>query len=248
MITVQPIRYTAHPEEWHRFAKVLGFVPAFPPERGWSEWDAGGVFAVHAASSDRSGRTDFHVRVDDLAVVEVQLEEAGIPFERSSPFDVGPMLSLVTGCADAVSVSGGARAADSGPLKVLPIWYPDDVPRARRALEAIGLRPRIGSDSGGWIDFVADGGGLAALHRDTTTRVELSMEYAGDLDAFAGRLVDAGLEAIVIDESYSRTIRVTTPDGDELWINGAQDDLYGFARLDSNPRTGPTGTGDAPPR
>jgi hypothetical protein len=74
------------------------------------------------------------------------------------------------------------------------------------------------------------------------------MEYAGDLDAFAGRLVDAGLEAIVIDESYSRTIRVTTPDGDELWINGAQNDLYGFTRLDSNPRTGPTGTGDAPPR
>ena len=179
MITVQPNRYTAHPEEWHRFAQVLGFVPAFPPERGWSEWDAGGVLAVHQAGPDRAGRTDFHVRVDDLAVVEAQLEEAGIPFERSSPFDVGPMLSLVTGCADAVSVSGGARAADSGPLKVLPILYYMDT------ITGIGFGPEEYVDISEVIEIKKE------MMRAHATQIKFVKEHHGvdflDLIEISGR-------------------------------------------------------------
>lgn len=240
MITIQPVRYTSNPAEWHRFAELLGFCPAFAPTPDWSEFDAFGVLAVHRSGLDRSGETDLHVRVDDLDAVEARLLTAGIAVERSSPSDVGPMLTIVATTAGTVSVSGGVRSARSESLAVLPVWYTDDLAWSRAVLEAIGLRPRISSDSGGWLDFSADGGGLAALHRETTARVELSLEYAGNLDVFAQGLIDAGLQAMLIDESYSRTVRVTTPDGDELWINGAQEDFYGFTRHDDESVIEPT--------
>lgn len=233
MITVQPIRYTAHPDQWHTLAEALGLVAAFPPAPEWSEFDTDGIFALHHADTHLAGRTDLHVLVDDLESIEARLVEAGVPLERSHLDDVGPLLTLVTGNGGAVSVSGGARATDPAPLRVMPLWYTEDLGPARQALEAIGLRPRIASTAGGWVDFQADGGGLAALHHGPTPRVELSFEYAGDLDAYAQHLVDAGLQPAIIDEAHGRTIRLTTPDGDELWINGTQDDLYGYTRLDS---------------
>jgi len=126
-----------------------------------------------------------------------------------------------------------ADARPSGALKVLPIWYPREIDDAARFLDALGLRGRIASDSGAWRDYRADGGGLVALHDDDgTPRVELAFEYAGDLDALADRLTDAGFEATVVDEAYNRTMRVTTPDGWILSINGHQSDLHGFHRVD----------------
>lgn len=76
-------------------------------------------------------------------------------------------------------------------------------------------------------DFTADGG-LVSLHSAPRVRIELAMEYVGDLDELATRVQDAGHDAVVVDEAYNRTLRLTPPDGAELWINGAQTDLYGF--------------------
>ena len=55
----------------------------------------------------------------------------------------------------------------------------------------------------------------------------------GDLETLVSRLVEAGFEASIVDEAYNRTLRVVTPDGDELWVAGPYDDLYGYRRLDS---------------
>jgi hypothetical protein len=59
----------------------------------------------------------------------------------------------------------------------------------------------------------------------------LPIHYAPDLDHLASRLDAAGYAAGIVDEAYNRTLRVTDPDGVELWINGAQEDLYGYRRL-----------------
>ncbi|MCW5952573.1 MAG: hypothetical protein KIT69_09970 [Propionibacteriaceae bacterium] len=235
MITVQPIRYTSHQSEWHRLVQVLGFRPAFPPNPQWSEFDGRGILAIHhaAADDDHAGRTDLHLLSDDLDGVEARLTGAGFDVNRTLLDDIGPMLTVAAVSGARITISGGARTADSGELAVQPIWYQSDLDEPRRVLETIGLRPRIASDAGTWIDFAADGGGQAALHHADAVRVELSLEYAGDLDALAKRLADAGLAASVIDEAYNRTLLVDTPDGDELWINGQLDDLYGYTRLDA---------------
>lgn len=234
MITVQPIRYTPHQSDWHRLAQELGLQSAFPPNEQWSEFDGRGILAIHHATAhdDHAGRTDLHLLSDDLDGVEARLTSAGFDVKRKVLDDIGPMLTVTATSGARITVSGGARTADAGPLAVQPIWYQADLAEPRRILETIGLRPRIASDAGTWIDFTADGGGLAALHQGEVARVELSLDYAGDLDALAERLAQAGLNASVIDEAYNRTLLVDTPDGDRLWVNGASDDLYGYIRLD----------------
>ncbi len=237
MITVQPIRYTSRPRQWHRFARALGLAPASPASQVWSEFDGVGVLAVHgvAAGDLRDGDTGFHLRTDDLDAVQARLRGAGVAVTGSTVADVGRLLEVIGSSGARVTVSGGARRAERGELAVLPIWYQQDVAEARRIVEAIGLGPRIASRSESWTDFTGDGGGLAAVHRDSQVAVELAWEYSGDLDAFAVRLDRAGLAAVVVDEAYSRSLRVVSPDGDELWVNATQQDLYGFTRLDTAP-------------
>ena len=233
MITVQPIRYTAHPDEWHRLAEALGFRPAFPPDPRWSEFDGRGILAIHHAGADdeHAGRTGLHLLSDDLDAVEVRLAAAGFSVHRTVLDDIGPMLTGSAASGAKLTISGGARAADTGALAVQPIWYQSDLDEPRRFLETIGLRPHVASQSGTWISFTAEGGGLAALHHAEAVRFELSLEYTGDLDALAERLAAAGHPASVIDEAYNRTLLVDTPDGDQLWVNGTMDDLYGYTRL-----------------
>lgn len=232
MITVQPIRYTARQAEWHRLAQTLGLQPAFPPDPQWSEFDGRGILAIHHAAATEPVRTDFHLLTDCLDGVEARLTAAGFSFAAKQLDDIGRILFVTAASGATISVSGGARTADSGPLAAQPIWYQADLAEPRRILEAVGLRPRIASTSGGWIDFTADGGGLAALHWADEPRFEVSLEYTGDLDDLAERVSQAGFGASVIDEAYNRTLLVDSPDGDKLWINAAMDDLYGYTRLD----------------
>jgi hypothetical protein len=91
-------------------------------------------------------------------------------------------------------------------ITVQPIHYIRDLAEVDRLYRALGLRP--------WI---------AAVHHGEP-QIELSFEYAGDLDA-------AGYAAEIVDEAYNRTLRVTGPGGRELWINGVQHDLYGYRLL-----------------
>lgn len=154
-------RYTPHQNEWHRLAQTLGLRPAFPPNPQWSEFDGRGILAIHhaKASDDHAGRTDLHLLSDDLDGVEARLTGAGCRVGRTVLDDIGPMLTATATSGAKVTISGGARAADSGELAVQPIWYQPDLAEPRRILETIGLRPRIASAAGTWLDFATDGGG-----------------------------------------------------------------------------------------
>ncbi|MFT3888878.1 MAG: hypothetical protein QM713_12035 [Arachnia sp.] len=233
MITVQLIHYSSHTRQWHALAQALGLTPPFAPGDDWAEFDGRGVLAIHHADGDLVGRTDLHLLVDDLDATEARLRDAGLTVVRTTLDDVGPLLTVTAASGATISASGGARVADSGTVAVQPIWFQADLDEPRRILETLGLRARLASDSGGWVEFEADGGGSAALHAGDTPTIGLSLECTGDLDDLARRLTDAGFAATVVDEAYNRTLRVATPDGDELWINGAMDDLYGYTRLDA---------------
>lgn len=112
-----------------------------------------------------------------------------------------------------------------------PIWFQPGLDEPRRILEALGLRADVAADGGGWIELVADGGVVGLHHRDEPC-IGLSFLHRGDLDALAERLRAAGFDAAVIDEAFGRTVRLPGPDGgDEIWINGTQDDLYGYHRV-----------------
>lgn len=123
---------------------------------------------------------------------------------------------------------------------VRPVRFSDDVPAMRRFLAALGLAPRIESDGGGWVDLVAPKPGLVAVHDAATSAggypsgsTTLSFESDEPLEAVRDRLQRAGFaDAHVIDEAYGRVLHVTDPDGVDVVVDEASEDLYGYRRID----------------
>lgn len=232
-ITVQQIQYTTDPPAWHALARGLGLEPLPGGTDAWSEFAGDGLLAIHRVDSPADERTELNLLSDGpeaLDALERALVGAGASVRRTVLDDIGPLLVVDGPLPMTATTSGSAAASTSSPLRAMPIWYGDDLSAQAAAAEAAGLRRRLASDSGVWIDFTAVGGGALALHRAEQHGVELSFEYSGDLDALASRLTEAGYEPRIIDEAYNRTLRIARPDGPDLWVNGAQQDLYGYTR------------------
>jgi len=123
-------------------------------------------------------------------------------------------------------------------LVVRPVRFTDNVEQVRRLLEALGLRPRLESEGGGWVDMVA-GGGMVALHSARNSArhapsglTSLSFE-ADDIDALAKRLDAAGVpDVVVYDEAYGRVLTCRDPLGDEIAVDERSVDLYGYRAHD----------------
>lgn len=123
-------------------------------------------------------------------------------------------------------------------IVVRPVRFTDNLDRMQAFLCALGLRPRLESDSGGWVDMVA-GGGMVALHsaKDAVRKASsgltsLSFE-ADDIDDVAKRLQDAGVHGVTVyDESYGRVLTCLDPLGDQIAIDERNNDLYGYHQHD----------------
>jgi hypothetical protein len=123
-------------------------------------------------------------------------------------------------------------------LVVRPVRFTDNVDGMRGFLEALGLRPRVEAESGGWLDMVA-GGGMVALHsaRDSARQApsgltSLSFE-ADDVAVVARRLEAAGVaDVVVYDEAYGRVLTCRDPLGEEVAVDERSVDLYGYRMHD----------------
>lgn len=230
MTVVQQIIYTERPERWWQLAETLGFVAPYPPTPEWGEFHADGVLAVHRATPEHPvGAVDIHLVVSDLDAAASVL--SGFDAQPVIMEGVGEMLVVRTASGISVSVSEGAVQRGAGNIAVQPTWFQSDLAEPQAILEALGFRAGITADGGGWVEMLCDGGAVG-LHAGEP-RIGLSFEARGDLDALASRLQDAGFAASVVDEAFARTIRIPDPDGgDEVWINGVQDDLHGYHRED----------------
>lgn len=233
MTLIQPIHYTHRPDQWHAFLRALGFEALPGGTRQWSEFGAHGMVAIHVATADApaGGVTDLHLLVEDPRALSQRLKAEAITHEVVQLQDVGDLIQIELADGPKVSASHGERVHTSGGLAVMPIWYGESVTELRRALEIAGLKPRLASDSGEWMDFQAPDGGLVAFHRGEAHRVELALEYRGDIESYADELTGRGLSVALIDEAYNRTLLVRGPEGVDLWINGTVDDLHGYTRF-----------------
>ncbi|MEU4389316.1 VOC family protein [Kribbella sp. NPDC023855] len=124
---------------------------------------------------------------------------------------------------------------------IRPLRFTDDVPAMRAFLETLGLRSRIESERGGWVELVA-GRGMIALHDAASSdagadpgSTTLAFE-ADDIEELKDRLVAAGYEdASIFDEAFGRVLTASGPDGTKLWIDDRRDDLYGYKLHKSDP-------------
>jgi hypothetical protein len=126
-------------------------------------------------------------------------------------------------------------------IVVRPIRFTDNLDEMRTFLEAVGLRPRVESVRGGWVDMVG-GAGMVALHSAATatsgaTHGETRLGFeAEDVRTLAKRLIDAGVADVsVYDEAYGQALRCTDPLGDVIVVDDRPDDLYGYRLHQAHP-------------
>ncbi|MFI5692661.1 VOC family protein [Kribbella sp. NPDC051586] len=124
---------------------------------------------------------------------------------------------------------------------IRPLRFTADVGAMRAFLEALGLRSRIESERGGWVDMLT-GRGMVALHDAASSstggqpgQTTLSFE-ADKIDELRDRLEQVGfVDATVFDEAYGRVLSVTGPDEVVIWVDEHAEDLYGYKVHDARP-------------
>ncbi|WP_432892517.1 VOC family protein [Kribbella sp. CA-245084] len=124
---------------------------------------------------------------------------------------------------------------------IRPLRFTADVEAMRAFLEALGLRSRIESERGGWVDMLT-GRGMVALHDAASSstggqpgQTTLSFE-AEKIDELRDRLEQVGfVDATVFDEAYGRVLSVTGPDGVVIWVDERSEDMYGYKLHDARP-------------
>ncbi len=263
MINVRPIRFTHHMAAHRVFLKALG-ATLLTDAPGWEVYGLGsGRLALHAAElqgnadaagvpdSPPSGTTVLAFETDNLTGWMAEASGRGLNV-RLKPMDRGPVAEVrahrhrfeVDEVADFGPRADLAAAADNK-ISVLQIWYSPDPQTARQVIEKAGAVPRIAADDRVWADFTCDGGGLVAVHAvhaEEDVAVELAFEFDGDITELSAALSKTGVGHHVIDEKFSRCIRIPDPDlVGHIQINERQRDLYGFSDLSSNEADQPVG-------
>ncbi|MGF3057188.1 hypothetical protein [Microbacterium sp. YY-01] len=241
MMRLQVVYFTQHPDAWHQLARDCGLRSRGDVLQGWAEFDGDGTLAVHEASAGdpRATTAEIWLLVGDeaeLESVQSRVEAHNLPVRSSSMADIGDVLTITIDGACAVNLAVGEARAPSGDVSVAPLIFTPNVAAARNALEALGLTIQVASETGTWVQLRVDGGGAIALHDMAAATnpdqhpIGLSLEHRGNLDAVAEQMQSRGVEAVVVDEAYNRTLRIATPDGWELWVNGAMTDFYGYTQ------------------
>ena len=236
MICARPIRFTHHMGEHRRYLEALG-ATRVTTAPGWEVYALGsGRLALHAASDSQPPGDVLAWEVDDLQTWAEQARGAGLSFEIG-PTDHGTAATVHAPDGTSFTVDPAAKAEQPAPsdpaFVVLPIWYTSavEVEGARQVMRGLGARQRVTAESDVWTDFACPAGGLAAVHATEGERgVELGFEFDGDVETLIPALRSAGVEPVLIDETYSRTLQLPDPDRDGrmLWINEKQRDLYGY--------------------
>ena len=122
-----------------------------------------------------------------------------------------------------------------------PVRFTADVRAGQQFAELLGLASRVESERrGGWVDLVAGGGGMLALHdaatsatRQPSGRTTLSAE-CDDADALAERLRGNGYDDVTVyDEAYGRVLVVTDPNGAQVVVDQRGTDLHGYREHDT---------------
>jgi len=230
MIISRPVQYTSDLAGYRRIFAALGLVPLAETE-DWSVYAAGdGRVGLHRvdAGDDLDGAAALGFESDDVDAVVAAFDGAARRFTAEN----GARGVAIDGGLEIVVLEPApGEARGTAGLRSLGLWVSPDVPAAVAVLERLGLRGDVRSDSGQWVQMVADAG-LAAVHDGAEPGAQLSFEYRGDVEDLARLLAAARVEADVVDEAYGRTLLVARPEGGEpIWINERQSDLYGYTAL-----------------
>lgn len=245
-LTVQPVHFTSDHAAWKAFYTGLGLqrTAADDPFFTVLAADSGQLLLAEVpAGSTLDGVRLVEFTVPDLDAHAAALEDAGVPVDRvelahRDSLSIDLPQGRVHICQSAITA--GSAPFDPAHLNLGALLYAPAsmVTPGAHALAPYGMTPRIASDTGGWTDLM--GNGLFAFHEGPLRTVENDapnqpvvnlLGETADISRLAQELEGSGLSARIIDEAYGRSLRVTQPDGDELFINETMQDLYGYHRV-----------------
>lgn len=242
MICARPIRFTRDLAAHRRYLDALG-ATRVTTAPGWEVYALGsGRLALHEASDSQPPGDVLAWEVADLDAWAERARAAGLTFEIGQT-DHGIAATVTAPDGTMFTVDPAAEAEQPPPtdtaFAVLPIWYTPlaEVEGARQVVTGLGGIQRVTADSDVWTDFSCPAGGLVAVHAsDGDPGVELGFEFDGDVETLIPALEAAGVEPVLIDETYSRTLQIPDPDreGRMLWINEKQQDLYGYRSTETS--------------
>ncbi len=226
MTTVRAVHHTSDLAWWQRVLPVLGLSTTDRPDT----WAGSGLLTVREATGqDPDGSTRLEILVPDRPAALAAAGQVARVTDSTVQATDGTTITVSSAVEqERTPTLGSGEVA----VAVMPIWYSPDAQEPLAVLAALGLAPRLASDAGGWRDLTADGGGQVAWHAAPSVALELSMEHSGDLDSLVPALAEVGASATVVDEAYNRTLLLDTPQGAKLWVNGTQQDLYGYTRAE----------------
>ncbi|WP_191089746.1 VOC family protein [Nesterenkonia ebinurensis] len=249
-LTVQPIHFTSDYAIWREFYLKLGLHPttANDPMVTILAADSGQLMLAEVPADHRlDGVRLVEFTVPDVDAHAEALEKAGTAAPRvqlAHRDQSNIALDLPQGRVHIGQhlTTAGATLFDPAGLNIGALLYcpTEMVAAGAQQLAPYGLSPRIASDNGGWTDLT--GNGVLAFHDSELHTVSNDAPNqpvvqvfgeTGDVVGLASDLEDRGQEATVIDESYGRSLRVTQPDDQQLYINETMDDLYGYHRLNA---------------
>ena len=117
-------------------------------------------------------------------------------------------------------------------IRLAPVYFTADIGRTGDFLAALGFAVEAEHRKGSWAELAAPSA-LLCLHRETSDtghragQTELSFDSDEDPEAVTARLTAAGFgDAVVLDENFGQTLRVTGPDGVPVQINFSDRSLY----------------------
>jgi hypothetical protein len=110
-------------------------------------------------------------------------------------------------------------------IRLAPLYFTADADRAAAFFAALGFTDVVTNSRGTWVVLDAPQAVLC-LHGGTSDNGaangsgEIAFESDDDPQEVVARLKAAGYDdAMVIDETYGHSLRVTGPDGAQIWIN-----------------------------
>ncbi|MDQ0708746.1 hypothetical protein QFZ52_001398 [Arthrobacter woluwensis] len=232
-LTVRPIVYTTHREEWLELLECLGAI-RLTDDPTWTVLDFGsGRVALHLAESGYpEGTVSLGFETDSLDTFLAAVPS--IPALRVERHLAGHGESVRVTTADGlrflVDPRTPSRSGQAGPdTWVEALRMAADVAGAAAELEHLGLKRHLTETNGQTVTLRAAEGTVLVHIGDAGAPGAGFAVGTSDLQLFHQRLLNAGIQHDVIDETFGRTLRVPCPgpDGSTLWISQPDEDPVG---------------------
>ena len=240
MLRIRPTLRTGHAAGWSELFLALGLremtqLPATAGSKSNNNRcfaaDAGRILVQDASDAG----TELHFEVRDLEIFARWTISDGTPVTLipAAPGSAGPTVAHITApdsvkftalAVDPLDTDGtppeltGSAENPRGNLTVLIRWHTPDPSGIKKTLQNIGAKSYAHSPDAASVQYRAKHGGRIEVCPGESSRIELALAYAGDLETLVERVSKTSIGYRIHEDNASRVMFVQHPDHGYLRI------------------------------